>query len=179
LVDSSPVRTLADSLHRPSNGDDDTYIGIDGPLYMSPVNTQLAIGAPKSVSTYIGNKGDGTNWKERLTKTEKTLAVPLVLQPGNTLTVGAGTPISQIRVYATPSLPSITVPSRSCVDQKASVIGLEPIDKITSVTPPQSLGNLSFNAYPESREALVLHFCNPSATSVSSPKGTYSFLAMH
>ena len=93
LVDSDPAKTLADAIHRPSNDDKDTYIGLDVPAGGASLSqSQLAFGAPVSVSNYIGNKGDGARWKERLTASEKTFAVPVAIQKGNTLTVGEGSP---------------------------------------------------------------------------------------
>jgi hypothetical protein len=37
----------------------------------------LSLGAPVSISNYIGNVGDGTNWKERLSSSLKQFATPI------------------------------------------------------------------------------------------------------
>jgi hypothetical protein len=82
------------------------------------------------------DEGDGKNWKERLTEKQKTFAVLVVIQSGSTLTIGSGTPLTQMKVYKTSSVASSSVPGQRCVDVKATVPGLP------------------------------LHFCNPSASPV-------------
>src|SRR5205085_11604477 len=42
----------------------------------SPVRYGISFGAPVSLSSYIGNAGDGRNWKERLDASLKTFNVP-------------------------------------------------------------------------------------------------------
>jgi hypothetical protein len=180
LVDSDPAKTIADGLHRPSNDDKDTYIGLDvgaggAPLFQS----QLALGAPVSISNYIANKGDGTRWKERLTASEKTFAVPVTIQKGNTLTVGEGSALSRMKIYSTPSVATATVAAQSCKDVTQSVSGLTKSDLISAITPSQSLGNLSLNAYASATDTLTLHFCNPTTSGVGIPSGAYSFLSVH
>ncbi len=180
LVDSVPAKTLADAMHRPSNDDSDTFIGLDVPPQGAPLKeSQLAFGAPSSVSNYIGNKGDGSSWKERLTALAKTFAVPVVIKAGNTMTLGSGSPLAQMKIYKTNSVPSRQVPSQRCLDIAAPVSGLIMSDQVTAVTPAGPLGNLSLNAYPGGADKLTLHFCNPSPTSVDTPSGSYSFLAVH
>ncbi len=180
LVDSDPAKTLADAIHRPSNDDKDTYIGLDVPAGGASLSqSQLAFGAPVSLSNYIGNKGDGTRWKERLTASGKTFAVPVAIQKGNTLTVGEGSPLSRMKIYSTPAIAAVSVAAQSCRDVTQAVPGLTRSDLITGITPPKSLGNLSLNAYASSADALTLHFCNPTTSSVSIPSGAYSFLSVH
>ena len=77
LVDSNPLKTRAYNLNRPPVDANDTFIGLDS----SSGNVsaaQLAFGSPVSISNYIGNVGDGTSFKERLTSTLKTFTVPTV-----------------------------------------------------------------------------------------------------
>jgi hypothetical protein len=180
LVDSVPAKTIADAVHRPSNNDNDTFLGLDVPVGGAPLGqAQLSIGAPTSISAYIANKGDGTNWKERLTAKEKTLAVPLVIKAGNTITLGDGSPLSRIHSYSTHNIVPVTVSPQSCADVKATINGLAPVDNITAITPPRPLGNLSLTAYPGAKDTLTLHFCNSSMSMVSTPAGAYSFIAMH
>ena len=179
LVDSDPAKTLADAIHRPVNDDKDTYIGLDvsaGGAGLS--QAQLAFGAPVSVSNYIGNKGDGAHWKERLTASEKTFAVPVAIQKGNTLTVGDGSPLGRMKIYSTPGIAAANVPAQSCKDVTQLVPGLTKSDLITGITPPKSLGNLSLNAYASAGDTLTLHFCNSSTSGVSIPSGVYSFLSV-
>jgi hypothetical protein len=180
LVDSDPAKTLADPIHRPSNDDKDTYIGLDVPARGASLSqSQLAFGAPVSVSNYIGNKGDGAAWKERLTASEKTFAVPVAIQKGNTLTVGEGSALSRMKIYSPPAVATTNVAAQSCRDVTQSVPGLTTSDLITGITPPKSLGNLSLNAYASAADTITLHFCNPTASGVGIPSGVYSFLSVH
>ena len=72
LVDSNPTKTLNTRGYRPVNDKTDTYIGLDnGSVPMT--QAQLAFGAPISISSYIGNEGDGKGWGERLTATAKNI----------------------------------------------------------------------------------------------------------
>lgn len=179
LVDSDPAKTLADAIHRPLNDDKDTYIGLDVPAAgASFAQSQLAFGAPVSVSNYIGNKGDGTRWKERLTASAKTFAVPVAIEKGNTLTLGEGSPLSRMKIYSTPSIATANVAAQSCKDVTQAVPGLTKSDLITGITPPKSLGNLSLNTYASAADTLTLHFCNPTSSSVAVPSGVYSFLSV-
>jgi hypothetical protein len=178
LVDSLPDKTFAAQGNRASNDAKDTFIGCDT-KYCSGDYTGLTFGAPVSVTNYIGNPGDGKNWKERLTEKQKSFAVPVVIQSGSTLTLGSGTPLSQIKVYQTSGVAASKVPSQSCTDVKASAPGLAEADQITGLKPPQSLGNLSMNGYASAPGIVTLHFCNPTTSSVEIPSGAYSFLAVH
>jgi hypothetical protein len=180
LVDSDPAKTLADALHRPSNDEKDTYIGMDVPPEgANRWQAQLAFGAPISVSNYIGNRGDGTHWKERLTASEKSFAVPVTIQKGNTLTVGEGSPLSKMKIYSTPSIAATTVTAQTCIDVKQAIPGLSKSDLIAGITPPKELGNLSLNAYASATDTLMLHFCNPAKANAGIPSGVYSFLTVH
>jgi hypothetical protein len=140
---------------------------------------QLAFGAPVSISDYIGNKGDGTNWKERLTAKEKTFAVPVVINKGSTLTLGSGSALSQMRIYSTTSVAAASVPAQGCINITQTIDGLTASDLITGLAPPKPLGNLSLNAYGRAANQLTLHFCNPTTAVVGIPVGVYSFLAVH
>jgi hypothetical protein len=81
LADSNPAKTLASPMHRPSWDAADSYIGYDQPTGEFTNSTQLSIGAPVSISLYIDNPGDGTNWLERLSSSLKSFKVP-VIAPG-------------------------------------------------------------------------------------------------
>jgi hypothetical protein len=177
LMDSNFAKTVANSTNRPSNDATDTFIGYDqgnGP----PSSVGLSFGAPQSISNYVGNVGDGKNWKERLTAKEKTFALPVVIQNGNSLTVGGGTPISQMKLYAAAAVPSASIPGQSCADIKGSAPGLTSSEQVLGITPPKPLGNLALNAYPTATNSVTLHFCNPSTSAVTTPPGTYTFLGV-
>jgi len=178
LVDSNPDKTVATSNYRPAMDAEDVWIGSDNGAYANRKNMPLAFGAPVSISNYVNALPDGKSWKERLTAKEKTLAIPLVIKEGNTFTLGAGTALSQMRIYTTNPLPGTSVPSQRCIDLTGTAVGLSTKDEVTGVRPPAGLGNLSLNAYAKEANALTLHFCNPSASSVNTPAGTYSFLAV-
>jgi hypothetical protein len=77
LADSNAAKTLASSMHRPSWDAADSYIGYDQQTNQFANATQLSMGAPVSISLYIDNPGDGTNWSERLTSSLKSFKVPL------------------------------------------------------------------------------------------------------
>ena len=87
LSDSNFQKTIATANNRPTNDANDAFIGYDlgdG----TPANIGISVGAPVSISNYIGNVGDGTNWLERLTATLKEFTTNV--QMDGTLTV-AGT----------------------------------------------------------------------------------------
>jgi hypothetical protein len=95
LGDSNPAKTLATPGHRPTNDANDTWIGLDN-ANAAPSLFQLAFGAPKSISSYIGNIGDNTNFLERLTSTTKAF--------GNTIQIVSTLP-------TTPGFPPFSVAS--------------------------------------------------------------------
>jgi hypothetical protein len=177
LVDSVPDKTFAAQANRASNDSNDAFIGCDT-KYCSGGFTGLTLGAPVSVSYYIGNSGDGKNWKERLTEKQQAFAVPVVIESGSTLTVGSGTPLSQLKVYRTENVAGLKVPGQNCVDVKATVPGLTEADQITGLRPPGPLGNLSMNGYSSATDTVILHFCNPTPLLVGIPVGSYSFLGV-
>src|SRR5437016_13874713 len=66
LSDSNFQKTIATANNRPANDANDAYVGYDQGDG-NPANIGITLGAPKSVSQYIANAGDGANWLERLT----------------------------------------------------------------------------------------------------------------
>src|SRR5258708_36941685 len=128
---------------------EDVWIGTDNAAYANRKNMPLAFGAPVSISNYLNALPDGTSWKERLTAKEKTLAVSLVIKDGSTLTLGAGSALSQMKIYMTNKLPGTVVPAQSCLDLAATATGLATTEEVTGVRHPAGLGNLSLNAYPQ------------------------------
>ena len=93
--------------------------------------------------------------------------------------VGGGTAINAMNLYSTSSITPTAVSSASCSDQTFTVTGLLATDRISNITPPSALGNVSLNGYASAAGAVLLHFCNPSSSSVTPPAGVYSFLAVH
>jgi hypothetical protein len=98
LVDSDPQLTRAYALNRPPNSSSDCFIGIDGigPYYANVA--PIAIGSPVSISHYIANIGDGTNWKERLTSSVKQFKVPVQLESVTFATLPSS-PANGMEVY--------------------------------------------------------------------------------
>lgn len=181
LIDSQPAFTRATTGYRPAASANDTWIGTDVASGGVGLNQgQLAFGAPVSITNYIGGVGDGKthNWKERLTAEQKTFKVPVKIEQGGSLTVGTGSPLSRIEIYSVKAIPERRVPPQSCADTIVKAVGVTKSDQITGVTPPGGLGNLSLNTYPGDADAVILHFCNPGTSETSTPKGTYSFLAV-
>ncbi len=84
LSDSNFQKTIATANNRPVNDANDAFIGYDQGDG-DPVNIGISLGAPKSISNYIANPGDGTSWLERLTSTLKEFKTDV--QMDGTLTV--------------------------------------------------------------------------------------------
>lgn len=68
LSDSNFAKTIAAQYNRPPNDIGDAYVGYD---IGNGSSIGISFGAPQSLTNYIGNNGDGVNWKERLTTTLK------------------------------------------------------------------------------------------------------------
>jgi hypothetical protein len=93
--------------------------------------------------------------------------------------VGEGSPLSEMKKYGIEHLAASRVPPQSCIDVVGKAAGLMSPDQITSVTPPNKLGNLSLNAYASVADSVILHFCNASNGEAATPAGAYSFMAVH
>ena len=182
LVDSQPALTRATIGYRPPASANDVWIGTDVPARgVGLAAGQLALGAPVAITNYIGGTGDGTtqNWQERLTAKQKVFAISVKIKEGSSLTVGEGSPLSEMKIYRIEQVAASRVPPQSCIDVVAKAAGLTDADQITSVSPPNKLGNLSLNAYAGAADAVILHFCNASNAEAATPAGAYSFMAMH
>lgn len=90
-----------------------------------------------------------------------------------------GSVLTNMKIYLTRVVTPTAVPATTCVDETFSVDGVTTADRVSNVTPPDVLGNISINAYIPARDTLLLHFCNPSGSSVYPPRGVYSILAVH
>jgi hypothetical protein len=86
LVDSNMAKTTSTIGFRPPNDANDTYIGLDNASSTPASGAQLALGAPVSISEYIGNKGDNTSFLERLTASGKTFNLPVIINGNLTVT---------------------------------------------------------------------------------------------
>jgi len=102
LVDSNFQKTVATAYNRPQNDANDTYLGID----QGGTNAAgMSLGAPLSISEYIGNVGDGTHFLERLTASAKTFNVPVTVNGQLTLTAAQGT--TPMAVTSTTLVPNL------------------------------------------------------------------------
>jgi len=116
LADANPAKTLATPGHRPLlmvNPNDmsdvnDTWIGLDN-LDANVNQFQLAFGAPVSISSYIGNIGDNTNYFERLQSNLKIFRVPITTNSAISSTLTSGPPFSV--ASSTPVANLTTVPT--------------------------------------------------------------------
>jgi len=96
------------------------------------------------------------------------------------LQLGAsGTMLTKMALYSTASITPAAVKAAGCSDQHFLLKGVTTADRISNVVPPAALGNVSLNGYISASETLLLHFCNPSGSSVTPPAGIYSVLAVH
>jgi hypothetical protein len=75
LFDFEPDKSAAYGSTRAPNSLHDTFIGIDSNNTNSTVG--LSLGSFGSISQYIANNGDGSNWLERLTATLKEFKPPV------------------------------------------------------------------------------------------------------
>ncbi|HEX4486300.1 MAG TPA: hypothetical protein VH088_08555 [Terriglobales bacterium] len=170
--DSTPEKTLSHILTRPSAEltDSDSGMFAKGIQYTR---------ANLEIRNYVGTLPDKANWKERLTGNEKSFAVPVTIAPGNTLTVGSGSPLSQMKMFSTKPVERRPVPPQSCIDLAGAAPGLTANDMVTGIKPPAPLGNLSVTGYTVAADSVNLHFCNASTAAGNVPAGSYSFLAVH
>jgi hypothetical protein len=106
LSDSNFQKTVATANNRPANDANDAFLGYDQ-ADGNPANVGISLGAPKSISSYIGNAGDGKNWLERLTGNVKAFRVPLTTDSLFTSTVPSGKP--PFSVSSTTPVANLTV----------------------------------------------------------------------
>lgn len=84
LSDSNFQKTIATQNNRPNNDPNDAFIGYDQGDG-NPAHIGISFGAPVSVTNYIGNVGDGTNWLERLTASLKEFKTNVKMDSGLTV----------------------------------------------------------------------------------------------
>jgi hypothetical protein len=84
LSDSNFQKTIATQNNRPNNDSNDAFIGYDRGDG-NPANIGISFGAPKSLSNYVDNVGDGTNWLERLTNNLKEFKTNVQMDSGLTV----------------------------------------------------------------------------------------------
>jgi hypothetical protein len=84
LSDSNFQKTIATANNRPNNDANDAFIGYDQGDG-NPTHIGITFGAPKSLSNYIGNVGDGSSWLERLTAALKEFKTNVQMDSGLTV----------------------------------------------------------------------------------------------
>ncbi len=84
LSDSNFQKTIATANNRPTNDANDAFVGYDQGDG-NPAHIGISLGAPVSLSNYIGNVGDGTNWLERLTAGLKEFKTNVQMDGGLTV----------------------------------------------------------------------------------------------
>jgi len=182
-LDSNPAKTMA-SKGEYGSGDAGTVYGTanrpqwDASDIATGVDNQGTglynrVPANGVFDWYLGvlpNSARSSNWTEQLSARQHAFHVPIQVGP-------AGTPVSQMSSFETGSITPAAVAGNSCADQSFAVNGLLADDRITQVTPPAPLRNLSLNGYAASG-AVVLHFCNPTNAADTPPRGSYAFFAV-
>jgi hypothetical protein len=84
LSDSNFQKTIASQNNRPTNDPNDAFVGYDRGDG-NPADIGISFGAPKSISNYIANVGDGTNWLERLSNNLKEFKTNVQMDAGLTV----------------------------------------------------------------------------------------------
>ena len=88
LSDSNFQKTIATANNRPSNDVNDAFIGYDQGNGI-PSTVGISFGAPVSISNYIGNVGDGSNWLERISAGLKEFRTNVQMDGGLTISATA------------------------------------------------------------------------------------------
>jgi hypothetical protein len=169
LSDSNFQKTIATANNRPSNDANDAFIGYDQGDG-NPAHVGISMGAPVSLSDYIGNVGDGTNWLERLTsglkefktsvQLDNTLTVAGTAQASSLLTTGVGSWAVQ-GSYGTLS-PALTGKSAIGFGTSGKLQVSENGGVVVEVAKLDSGGNVSENANTATQLAQTPTQCNGS-----------------
>ena len=111
LIDSQPGLTQAISTYRPPASANDTWIGTDVTSPVAPSFGQLAFGSPVSITNYIAQPGNGTNWLEKLTASLKEFNVAVKFDQGVVLPQANGyvPPTGGIGLDTTAGLPVVNL----------------------------------------------------------------------
>lgn len=95
---------------------------------------------------------------------------------GDSLTVGAGTPITKIAVY-TPTINPASVGAATSAEQTFSVPGLTVADKVVVIKPTVTAGLGIGNARASATDTLAITFINATAGAIDAASETYTVLA--
>ncbi|HEX4770869.1 MAG TPA: hypothetical protein VH351_08580 [Bryobacteraceae bacterium] len=93
------------------------------------------------------------------------------------LTVGSGSTVNAINYLQTASITPAAVLGQTCSDQTFSVPGVATAsDHLYLSNTPAAVGNISVAATASGANTVSLHFCNPTAGSITPPPGIYTFV---
>jgi hypothetical protein len=96
----------------------------------------------------------------------------LVLSPAGATSIGS--------YLQTASVTPAAVAAGACADQSFVLTGITTTDTVIGLVAPAALGNVSMTATRQSSaNNLGIHFCNPSAASVTPPAGVYTAIVAH
>ncbi|MGH9503679.1 MAG: hypothetical protein ACRD20_12580 [Terriglobales bacterium] len=137
LSDSNFQKTIATANNRPTNDANDAFIGYDQGDG-NPVNIGISLGAPQSISNYIANVGDGTNWLERLTSALKEFKTDV--QMDGTLTVSGAVQANSFVFSQTPTQCSGSFATGIQANGNANCSTADVI-QIAETTPPSGIAN--------------------------------------
>jgi len=96
----------------------------------------------------------------------------------SSLTLDAAT-ASTVSNALTGSFTPTAVAAESCSDQTATITNMVGSDWPIWLKPPSSLGNVSAVVTGVGSGTATIHFCNPSAASVTPPSGTWAIVVIH
>jgi hypothetical protein len=156
LSDSNFEKTVATANNRPNNDGNDAFIGYDQHV-AAPSKVGISFGAPVSLSNYIGNAGDGTNWLERLTANLKSFRVPISTNSQITSTIGTGTP--PLTVASTTPVPNLTLSNHPEVQSCGATVNCS-TQKLTNA-------QIVFGTVTLTGASATVHGLNPGFTNTS------------
>jgi hypothetical protein len=140
LSDSNFAKTIATANNRPGNDVSDAFIGYDHGTG-NPAQIGISFGAPLSLSNYIGNAGDGTNWLERLTASLKEFKTNVQMD-GNLTVSGliSGNASTATALAATPSQCNGSFATGIQANGNANC-GTADVVQLAETTPPAGVAN--------------------------------------
>ena len=143
LSDSNLPKTIATANNRPGNDVNDAFIGFDHGTG-DPTQIGISFGAPLSLSNYVGNVGDGTNWLERLTASLKEFKTNVQMDGNLTVSGGiSGNASSATALAATPTQCTGSFATGIQANGNANC-GTADVIELAETTPPTGLANFGF-----------------------------------
>jgi hypothetical protein len=162
LSDANFQKTIATANNRPANDANDSFIGYDQ-ANGDPTQVGISFGASKSLSNYIGNVGNGTNWLERLTASLKEFKTTVQMDSNLTLagTVQTTGPWTLEGVFGTMTVAG-TGKSKLGFGASGKLQVSENGGTVFEVAKLDASGNVSANANTATQLAVTPSQCNGS-----------------